>query len=507
MKFQLTFKRRTLVFIKKNLEKYGVIFLCLCLFLTMQTLSATIAKPIGTVKNLIWLTSIGQYKSIVEEVPVSTKSVNGSTQFLDELAKDTWNYLSSDWATDNHLPWSWRSKTIAGGDFVNTAEIGFYAVSWLGAYELDQPWSPAWSEVETEVMAILDRLRAWQTGSQTFQPHGPNTYNNSVFYQWYWVSWQEPVVGSGTGDHVVPSIDNAWLAASLITIREYAEINDHIEIVQQANAILDDMNFMLWYNASNHRFYWGDTEDPQGGSEIDYYSNENRIINFVAYALGQMSLEEFKYSLDALVQEPDTYANITVEKVAWDGSYFTYAGPALFIREMDTTYGERTLVPATEAQIAYAEVEEYSVWGLSDCFDVNADGYVQQGAMPVAGPSWPETRFGLVSPHASALALITPLSSMAISNLQTISNTWPTVYDPNYGFRDSVMTKQDAPDYGDTSERFSALNQEWIFLSLLNSQIDFVWTYFYRDDGVVTAHASMYGQDIYLPYIQSANNN
>jgi hypothetical protein len=69
------------------------------------------------------------------------------------------------------------------------------------------------------------------------------------------------------------------------------------------------------------------------------------------------------------------------------------------------------------------------------------------------------------------------------------------------------MTKQDAPDYGDTSERFSALNQEWIFLSLLNSQIDFVWTYFYRDDGVVTAHASMYGQDIYLPYIQSANNN
>ncbi|MCA9977019.1 MAG: hypothetical protein KC413_14760 [Anaerolineales bacterium] len=268
--------------------------------------------------------------------PDSQANLPQSAVFLDQLAEDTWAYLSSDWATDNHLPWSWRSTTITGGNYTNTAEIGFYALSWLGAYDLAQPWSPSWSEVETEVTAILDRLRAWQTGSQAFQPHGPNAYSNSVFYQWYWVTWDEPVVGAGVGDHLVPSIDNAWLATSLITIREYAEAHGHNVLAQKADAIVADMDFLLWYDASTHRFYWGDVENPMGGGEIDYYSNENRIINFVAYALGQMSEAEFRRSLNVLTQESATYGDITVNKVAWDGSYFTYVGPAMFIREMET---------------------------------------------------------------------------------------------------------------------------------------------------------------------------
>ncbi len=434
------------------------------------------------------------------------RSLPESAVFLDQLAEDTWTYLSSDWATDNHLPWSWRSTTITGGDYANTAEIGFYALSWLGAYDLAQPWSPSWLEVEVEVTAILDRLRAWQTGSQVFHPNGPNAYNNSVFYQWYWVTWDEPVVGAGAGDHLVPSIDNAWLAVSLITIREYAEAHGHAVLAQKADAILADMDFLLWYDSSVHRFYWGDVENPLGGGEIDYYSNENRIINFVAYALGQMSKAEFQRSLDALVQEPATYGAITVDKVAWDGSYFTYAGPAMFIREIETQYGQETIIPATEAQIVYAQNEGYPAWGFSDCFDVVAGGYVQQGAPPVAGPSWPETRPGLISPHASALALITPRISDTISNLQVISSTWPTVYDPVYGFRDSVMTKEGDPDYGQVSERFSALNQEWIFLALLNAQTEFIWTNFYRDEGVLDAHIAMYGHNVYLPLVQNADD-
>ncbi len=433
-------------------------------------------------------------------------TLSDQTVFLDQLAEDTWAYLSSDWATDNHLPWSWRSATITGGDFTNTAEIGFYALSWLGAYDMAQPWSPSWEEAEVEVTAILDRLRAWQTGSQTYQPNGPNAYNSSVFYQWYWVTWDEPVVGAGPGNHLVPSIDNAWLAASLITIRQYAEANGHDSLAQKADAIVADMDFMLWYDASTHRFHWGDVENPMGGGEIDYYSNENRIINFVAYALGQMSTAEFQHSLEALIQDPATYGAITVDKVAWDGSYFTYAGSALFIREKNTFYGENTIIPATQAQITYAQDEGYSVWGFSDCFDVADGGYVQQGALPAASPGSPETRPGLISPHASALALNTPLATEVISNLEVISDTWSTAYDDMYGFRDSVMIKVDDPDYGQVSERFSALNQEWIFLALMNAQTEFIWTYFYQDAGVVKAHLEMYGQQVYLPVVQNTDS-
>ena len=373
-------------------------------------------------------------------------------------------------------------------------EIGFYALSWIAAYDLKRTWSPDWATTESEITAILDQLHAWQTGSQAYQPNGLNAYDNSAFYQWYWISWSSPVVGATSGDHVVPSVDNAWLAASLMTIREYAQANNHPALAQKANAILNDMDFTIWYHYDTHRFSWGDVENPQGGGTADYFSNENRIINFVARALGQLSESEFQLSLDALNKPTGTYNGITVERMAWDGSYFTYAGPALFIRETDTLYGWNSIIPATRAQIKYATDQTYAVWGLSDSYDIGSGGYMQQGAPPAAMPGSPETRPGLVTSHASALALLTPLASEAIANLQKISSTF-TFYDPSYGFRDSVMTKAGA-SYGSCSDRFSALAQEWIFLSIVNRENGFIWRYFYEDSSVVETHTRMYDRAI-----------
>jgi hypothetical protein len=264
------------------------------------------------------------------------------------------------------------------------------------------------------------------------------------------------------------------------------------------------MDFTVWYDTETHRFWWGAVNNPQGDFLADYYSNENRIINFVARAQGDLSAEEFQASLAALVAEPATYQDITVERVAWDGSLFTYLAPALFIRETDTSYGTNTLHPAVAAQIAYAQTQGYPVWGFSDCYDIGAGDYVQQGAPPAARPEPPEDRPGLVTPHASALSLITPHATTAITSLQTMQNMFPAVYDSSYGFLDSVMGKADDPQYGITSARFSALNQEWVFLSIVNAETDFIWNYFYRDEGVIQAHQEMYGQaNTYLPLIQA----
>ena len=136
--------------------------------------------------------------------PQSDGAAVSETAFLDALARDTWTYLHSSQTTAHHLPYSWWSSSIPGGDYANPAEIGLYALAWLAAYDLDRPWSPSWSETEAEVGAILDQLRAWQTGSQAYQPHGPNAYQNSVFYQWYWISWNPPVVGANVGDNAPP---------------------------------------------------------------------------------------------------------------------------------------------------------------------------------------------------------------------------------------------------------------------------------------------------------------
>jgi len=425
-----------------------------------------------------------------------------SSSFLDTLARDTWAYLHSDWATTNHLPWSWRSATCDGGDYANPAEIGLYALCWLAAYDLKRTWSPSWSETEAQVTSILNQLRAWQTGSQVSQPNGPNAYQHSVFYQWYRIAHDPPIVGPVAGDHVVPAVDNAWLALSLITIREYALAEDHPALAQKADAVLQAMSFRLWYHADNLRFTWGATENPQGGGECDYFSNENRIINFVARALGQMTAGEFRQSLDALVQYPESYAALTVQKAGWDGSYFAYAAPALFIREMDTIYGSQTLVPATEAQAAYAWERGYVAWGLSDCFDLACGEYTQQGALPAACACQTETRPGLVAPHASALALITPLAPEAIESLRTLS-TLGCAYDPLYGFCDSVQADPTSPEYGQCSARFSALAKEWTLLAIADYETGFAWRHFHRAAEVRRTYSEMYGL-LYLPLLLRA---
>jgi beta-glucanase (GH16 family) len=78
--------------------------------------------------------------------------------------------------------------------------------------------------------------------------------------------------------------------------------------------------------------------------------------------------------------------------------------------------------------------------------------------------------------------------------------------DPDYGFHDSVMTKAGST-YGQCSDRFSALAQEWIFLSIVNYENGMVWNSFYRDDGVVAAHAEMYQPNWTLAWSDEFNGS
>jgi hypothetical protein len=94
MKFQLTFKRRTLVFIKKNLEKYGVIFLCLCLFLTMQTLSATIAKvATGAGHHSVLQSRAGNWYIVYHRRPLGETDRNHRVVSIDEMRFDERGFI------------------------------------------------------------------------------------------------------------------------------------------------------------------------------------------------------------------------------------------------------------------------------------------------------------------------------------------------------------------------------------------------------------------------------
>ena len=425
--------------------------------------------------------------------PADSIAQQTDADFLDALAEDTFNYLTSDWAVDHHLPWSWISDELSGGDYVNPTEIGLYMLAYVGAHAMERDWSPSLTQMRSELTATLTQLRNWQTGQQFVQHHGPNAYNKSVFYQWYWINYgRAPVVGRNEGtNQLIPSIDNGFMAASLLVIREYASLHQMPDVAELAGAILDDMRFHYWYNANTNWFMLGAPHNPAGGIPGDVFSNENRIINFMAYALGHITEAQFRDSLEALQQDPASYQDITVRKVAWDGSYFTYTAPGLFILEHETEYGRCTVDPATEAQIAYAIEQGYICWGVSDAFDIGLGDYIQQGALPTGMSEAPEAHTGVVTPHASALALNTRYSTEAVENLRCLAEI-DGYHHPEYGFRDSVMADPDDPNFEQSSDRFSALSQLWLFTAIVNYETGIIWDMFYRDVGVQAAHAIMY---------------
>jgi hypothetical protein len=121
------------------------------------------------------------------------------------------------------------------------------------------------------------------------------------------------------------------------------------------------------------------------------------------------------------------------------------------------------------------------------------DQYVgNQGAPPKGMGNVSETEPGLIAPYAGALALITPLKSEAISNLRSIKEIAPDSYDESHGYHDSLIVNESNTAYRRSSEGFSALSQEWIFLSIANCEKGTIWRYFNNDTGVKEAYKEMY---------------
>jgi hypothetical protein len=402
----------------------------------------------------------------------------------DEADHEQLLFLDTLYATHNNITY-YNLRIKIGQSESDLSDLGEYRFSSNGSYPEERyiaipekyleagenvlllenanpPWSGHW--------LIWDSLRFGQLKKAYYQSYDPGGS-----------------VNPGPNDKLVPSIDNAWLVASLITIREYARANGEINLTNQSDNILKGIDLTIWYNYSDHRFFWGDINKPGGGAVAGYYSDENRIINFLARALGQINESEFKASLEALNQPDGSYSNITVDIVNLDGSFFTYASPALFIKEKDTFYA-RTLENATRAQIKYAKDKGYPCWGISDAISpVNPDNYSNLGSPPAAGIYHDQ---GVITPYASALALVNKnpeLLETAVSNLKCLKDL-NSLYNNSYGFRDSFNISDNT-----ACPKILTLDQEWILLSIADYKNNTIWKYFYMDDGIQLAHKEMYG--------------
>ncbi|MCX7847105.1 MAG: chitobiase/beta-hexosaminidase C-terminal domain-containing protein [bacterium] len=368
-----------------------------------------------------------------------------------------------------------------GNVLCNTTEIGLSALSFLLAYDQRRPWSPTWDYVYDRLLGVLSLTYQWLQTNKTYQNH--------AYYQFYDANNQSVV------NYNIPSVDNALWDACLMTIAGYCRqrpwLHGAATITNLCALIMKPRNYSIWYNTTYHRFGWLTTSP----GSCDYYSGENRIINFVARAFAlhfgtwNLSSNEFALSLKhPYLQKPlRSYDGISVAWCNWDGSLFTYLLPAQFVDEIRTVYGTNTIGPAVAAQIRYMQNMGRHAFGISDGPPPPGIQY-QMGCPPRASnsPSTdPDT--GCVNPGSLAMCLITPYRPQTIDAFFYLLTNKSHGFSP-IGFRGTISVTSDA-----IATVWSELDNGHAMLGLANAARATAWNAFYAFPSTYQMHLEAYG--------------
>ncbi len=310
---------------------------------------------------------------------------------------------------------------------------------------------------------------------------------------------------------VASLVDNGWLAAALIMVR-----NSCPTLRDRADALLKPMDFGFFYgpyDAADPKHHPGQFHlSYQVGLEtfggfIRIINTEQRIAGYIGIVRGQIPAEHY-YRLERTLkagegdqgQKPEgtirTYLGIPVFEghytyrgmrivPSWGGSMFEDLMVALFVPEEQwapRSWGVNHSL-YVRAQIEHGLDEaKYGFWGFSpacnpeggyktygvDAIGTDPVGYRSNNDDLSNKPTRPAAtgRFtnGIVTPHASFLALrFAPREAMA--NLRKLKETFPIYGD--YGFMDSVNVST-----GLVADRVLLLDQGMIMAAIANALAD-----------------------------------
>ena len=390
-----------------------------------------------------------------------------SEQMLRAIAEDTWGYFRDVVDQHHHLPLNFiqlQPKPLIG-DYASTTDISMYLMSVVSAYDFDFISHASAVERVRDTLKQLLQLPTWHHFFYNYY----NTTNLQVTSQY------------------ISSIDNAWLAAALVVVRQaFPELNG------LTGALLDPMDFSVFYDPQNGQIRLG--YEIKDGRFAPYHygllATEARVISLVAIGKGDVGEEHWFRVYRTLPKEwtwqrqapKGTYNTYLGHDVfngyylypdhqhgdipfvpSWGGSLFEFLMPTLVV-------DEQRLAPnglgmndqrAVEIHLNYALKERrYPVWGISPCATPKErhGGYSEFGVAALGSKGYKDE--AIVTPHASVLAL--SIAPEAVEeNLRTLLRRY-AIYGP-YGFYDSVDVQT-----GDVAYRYLAVDEGMILNSLNN---------------------------------------
>ena len=321
-------------------------------------------------------------------------SLTSNEEFLCSVANDTWRYFNA--STTSTTASSCYNCTVLGHGFprgskdttdqnagynANTADVGFYMASVISAYELGF----------IDKKTATDRLKQTLDTLYYLQNNNSESYKG-LFYQYYNVDNVKPT----KLDTTIPSVDNAWLALSLVVTNRFGYERGNFTIENLSITILKNMNLSFLFNEDNKLNQISNNEagDPtnqfenntfthyynaSSGKFSQYfwniYGDEGRIIAFIARVIEKKSpgygispnqlFWYFNTTYHPWLFEEGAYAGIKVKPVSWTGSYFTYSSPGIFLKEFAEFMGKNT-TQALLAQMQFAKDKGYAFFGASE---------------------------------------------------------------------------------------------------------------------------------------------
>ncbi len=307
---------------------------------------------------------------------------------------------------------------------------------------------------------------------------------------------------------IASSVDNAWLAAGLIIVR-----NAYPQFRGLADSLLEPMDFRFFYapyRADDPTHHPGQMRDPYWidqnslGGFNRLINTEQRIISYIGIARGQIPADHY-YRVERTLQptegpqyqvpsgEARSYLGIPVFEghytyrgmrivPSWGGSMFEDLMVTLFVPEevwAPRSWGiNHPLYVRAQIEFGLADAQ-YGYWGFSPACnpqggyrtygvdDLGSDpmGYSSNDDKNVAKPSHntPRGRLlnGIVAPYASFLALrFAPREAM--DNLRKLKQHFPIYGD--HGFMDSVNITS-----GLVADRVLMLDQGMILAAIANA--------------------------------------
>jgi hypothetical protein len=400
---------------------------------------------------------------------------------LGGYARDTWRSFEA-LAQPSGLPSDMLTKTASGWSPAN-----YTSPSDIAAY--------LWSTIAAEDLQIINRDEAARRLGRTLEALEKLERSHGFFYNWYDPrdgSTLKTWPGGGPVRPFLSTVDNGWLAAALIMVR-----NARPQFQSRADALLAPMNFGFFYdpydatNPAKHpgllRGGFFADDNTFATNHYGMLNTEARIASYVGIARGHLPPDHYFRMSRARPPEGDgrvstgrgetreylgvpvnegfrTYRGLRVVP-SWDGSMFEALMVTLFVPEAEwAPQGWGVNHPLyVRASIEHATQDgKLPAWGASPS-SIPGGGYRVYGvtALSADGRKAEAAGESVMTPHASFLAL--PFAPReALNNIEVLAGRFKAY--GSLGFLDAVDVAN-----GKVAECELALDQGMIMASLANT--------------------------------------